>query len=77
MTPAPDGVHLALVGLPGSGKTTTGRRVAERVQRPFLDFDEEIERREGRSVAEIFRTEGEARFRALELSLSEEVPSRN
>ena len=73
MTPAPDGVHIALVGLPGSGKTTTGRRVAERLQRPFLDFDREIERREGHSVTEIFRTGGEERFRALELSLSEEV----
>ena len=73
MTPAPDGAHLALVGLPGSGKTTTGRRVAGRLDRPFLDFDEEIERREGRSIAEIFRTEGEERFRAIELSLSEEV----
>ena len=76
MTPAPEGVHIALVGLPGSGKTTTGRRVAERLRRPFLDFDEEIERRERRSVAEIFRTEGEDRFRALELGLSEEVAGR-
>jgi shikimate kinase len=73
MTPAPDGVHIALVGLPGSGKTTTGRRVAERLERSFLDFDEEIERREGRSVAEIFESGGEERFRGLELGLSEEV----
>jgi len=38
--PAP---HLVLVGLPGSGKSTVGRVVAERLGRPFLDFDREIE----------------------------------
>jgi shikimate kinase len=73
MTPAPEGVHIALVGLPGSGKTTTGRRVAERLHRAFLDFDEEIQRREGHPVAEIFQARGEEYFRALELRLSEEV----
>lgn len=76
MTPAPDGVHIALVGLPGSGKTTTGRRVAERLGRDFLDFDEEIQRREGRSVGEVFASKGEAYFRALEARLSEELAMR-
>jgi shikimate kinase len=73
VTPAPDAVHLALVGLPGSGKTTTGRRVAKLIKRPFLDFDEEIERREGRSVPEIFAAQGEEHFRALEAMLSQEL----
>jgi shikimate kinase len=65
--------HLVLVGLPGSGKTTVGRGVAARLGRPFLDFDEEIERRVGRSVADIFALEGEAHFRQLELGLSKEL----
>lgn len=66
-------MHLALVGLPGSGKTTTGRRVAKVLNRPFLDFDEEIERREGKSVAAIFAAHGEEYFRMLEAKLSEEL----
>ena len=69
--PTPD--HLILVGLPGVGKTAVGRAVAERLGRPFLDFDAEIERREGKSVSEIFAERGEAAFRALERALTEEL----
>jgi shikimate kinase len=65
--------HLILVGLPGSGKSTVGRRVARRLARPFLDFDSEIERREGKSIAEIFSEVGEPGFRALELALTREL----
>ena len=46
--------HVILVGLPGSGKTTVGRSVADRLDRPFLDLDLEIERREGESIGQIF-----------------------
>ncbi len=62
-----------LVGLPGAGKTTVGRRVAAALGRPFLDFDEEIERREGRPVGEIFAERGEGYSRALERRLTEEI----
>lgn len=58
--------HLVLVGMMGVGKSTVGRRVAERLDRPFVDSDEEIVARTGREVAEIFATDGEARFRELE-----------
>jgi shikimate kinase len=61
------------VGLPGSGKSTIGRRVARRLGRPFLDFDSEIERRQGKSIAQIFAEVGEAGFRALELDLTKEL----
>lgn len=67
------GRHVVLVGLPGAGKSTVGRAAAARLSRPFLDFDEEIERRAGMSVAELFERWGEPRFRALELMLTEEV----
>ena len=55
-----------LVGMPGSGKSTVGRELAGRLRSPFVDLDAEIEREAGASVAEIFRTEGEPSFRALE-----------
>jgi shikimate kinase len=65
--------HLIFVGLPGVGKTTIGKAVARRLGRSFLDFDQEIERRSGMEVREIFRVKGEAHFRALELELTREL----
>jgi shikimate kinase len=59
-------VIVYLVGMPGSGKSTVGRELAGRLGVPFVDLDDEIERREGRSVPEIFAAEGEPGFRALE-----------
>jgi shikimate kinase len=50
----------------GSGKTTVGRRVAARLDRPFLDADVELEERSGRSVREWFAEAGEAAFRDAE-----------
>ncbi len=58
--------HVILVGLPGSGKTTVGRLVAAALGAPFVDLDEAIERRAGKSVPRIFAEDGEGAFRALE-----------
>ncbi|MER6424962.1 shikimate kinase [Streptomyces sp. NPDC001137] len=55
-----------LVGLPGSGKSTVGRLLAELVEVGFRDTDEDIERAAGQSIAEIFAEYGEPRFRELE-----------
>lgn len=55
-----------LIGLPGSGKSTIGRRLAKALGLQLLDTDAEIERRTGRTVAEIFGADGEAAFRRLE-----------
>ncbi len=55
-----------LIGLPGSGKSTIGRRLAKTLDCPMLDTDVAIEERTGRSIAEIFATEGEAGFRRIE-----------
>ena len=68
--PAPPAAHLILVGLPGSGKSSLGRRVARQLGVPFLDFDIEIERLEGRTIAEIFAGSGEAYFREREHTLT-------
>lgn len=72
--------HVVLVGLMGSGKTTVGRIVAERSKRPFVDSDEIIEGREGRTVREIWRSDGERAFRVLETAalsdaLDDDTPS--
>lgn len=58
--------NLILVGLPMSGKTVVGRRVAGRLGLEFRDTDALVVQQSGRSVAQIFRDEGEARFRDLE-----------
>ncbi len=55
-----------LVGFMGAGKTTVGRIIAERLGKPFVDSDVLIEQRTGRSVRDIFATEGEPYFRELE-----------
>jgi len=65
--------HLILIGLPGVGKTTIGRGAAQALRRPFLDFDAEIERREGKPVRVIFQELGEDHFRRLEASLTREL----
>jgi shikimate kinase len=60
------GRPLVLVGMMGAGKTTVGRRVAARLNRPFLDSDEEIEKAAQMTVPEIFEQRGEPEFRAGE-----------
>ncbi len=64
--------NLVITGFVGTGKTTIGRRLAARLGWPFLDFDEEIARRAGRSIPQIFEQEGEAAFRAMEAALCQE-----
>ncbi len=64
---------LFLIGYRGTGKSTVGQRVAERLGEPFFDTDVEIERRAGRSIAEIFAGEGETAFRALEASVLDDL----
>jgi shikimate kinase len=54
---------IALVGLMGCGKSSVGRRLAARLELPFVDADEEIERAAGKSIPDIFAEHGEAHFR--------------
>jgi len=57
---------VALIGFMGAGKTTVGQELARRLNWRFADLDQLIESREGRTIPQIFQTEGEAGFRALE-----------
>ncbi len=54
---------IVLVGMPGCGKSAVGRRLAPRLDLPFVDADEQIERAAGQTITEIFADHGEAYFR--------------
>jgi shikimate kinase len=58
--------NIILIGARGAGKTSVGRRLAQRLSRPFVDTDERMERLSGRSVRELFAERGETGFRDLE-----------
>jgi shikimate kinase len=58
--------HLVLIGLPGAGKSTVGRMVAERLQAGFVDIDTILIRKEGKPIALIFAEKGEPAFRDME-----------
>jgi len=66
--------RIYLLGYMGSGKSTIGRSLANELGFLFLDTDTEIEKLEGRSIAEIFKTEGEAAFRQKERQLTSFIP---
>ena len=75
-------MSILLIGYRGSGKTTIGKRLADRLWQPFVDTDELIVRKAGKNIKQIFEEQGEAAFRDLEeqavkeaVSLSEHVIS--
>ena len=59
-------MDIVLVGLPGSGKSVVGKRLAHRHTAEFIDLDERIEHEDGRPIPRIFEEDGEAAFRSLE-----------
>ena len=61
-----DRTNMVLIGMPGSGKTTVGKCLACLSGKPFVDLDQEIVKRAGKSIPEIFAQEGEGAFRKLE-----------
>jgi shikimate kinase len=68
---------VVLVGAPGSGKSTVGRRLAAALDREFLDVDAVVEERAGKPIAEIFVDDGEPAFRALEEATTLELLERS
>jgi len=69
--------HVVLVGMPGAGKSSVGRRLARELSRPFADADEQLELAAGRTIPQIFRDDGEATFRRLETQTLSELVSRH
>ncbi len=67
---------LILVGLPGAGKSSVGRLVANRLGVGFVDFDLALSAQTGRSVAQLFAEQGEAAFRKLEYQLTADLIDR-
>ena len=59
-------MKIVLLGFMGSGKSTIGKLLSERLEVPFLDLDEEIVRKTGLSIPEIFSSLGEEKFREIE-----------
>lgn len=58
--------HVVLIGMMGVGKSTVGPILARRLERPFVDVDDLVTATAGRSIPELFASDGEAAFRALE-----------
>ena len=69
--------NVILIGMPGCGKTTVGRRSAEISGRTFVDLDDEIRSDTGRSISDIFREDGEAYFRHLEALAAKKYGKQN
>lgn len=61
-------MNIVLIGLPGSGKTTVGSSLSEKINRDFFDSDLEIEKSQGKAINEIFKN-GEEYFRNLETEI--------
>ena len=59
-------MNIYLIGMMGSGKSTVGKTLSEKMNKPFIDLDSEIENRTGKNISEIFDTDGEEQFRKME-----------
>lgn len=75
--PREAGPLVVITGFMGTGKTETGRQLAELLGCPFVDTDALIEARAGKSIPEIFASDGEAQFRAREAELCRELAARS
>src|SRR3954466_2305869 len=72
-TAFPEDKNIVITGFMGTGKTTVGRLLAERLQRPFLDMDSVIESHFGKPIPRIFAEDGEPAFRVFEAQLCYEL----
>lgn len=70
------GKNIVLIGFMGSGKSSIGMRLAQKLKRDFVDMDHEIELINGMSIADIFRRFGEVRFRSEETLMARKIGKR-
>lgn len=70
---AAETMNIALIGMAGSGKSTVGTLLAQMLDRRFVDMDEEIVKKAGKSIPEIFAEDGEEAFRSLETQVLSEL----
>lgn len=68
--------RIVLMGFMGAGKTTVGKRLAERISCEFIDTDELIEKEQGKKISDIFAKEGEQAFRNMETGLLRRLQER-
>ena len=68
---------IALIGFMGTGKTAVGKLLAEKLGKEFIGLDTLIEKKTGKSIPEIFRQDGEIRFRELEIEVTREIAEKN
>ena len=59
-------MNIYLIGMMGSGKSTVGKTLSEKMHKPFIDLDSEIEKGTGKNISEIFDNDGEEQFRKME-----------
>ena len=59
-------MNIYLIGMMGSGKSTVGKTLSEKMHKPFIDLDSEIEKGTGENISEIFDIDGEEQFRKME-----------
>jgi len=64
---------VALIGFMGTGKTTVGKALAEKLNRQFIELDELIEKKAGKPISDIFKQEGEIAFRELEIEVTRDI----
>lgn len=69
--------NIVLIGMPSAGKTTIGKMLEDRMQKEFIDLDDIIIEKAGKSIPEIFEESGEAGFRAIETEAAIEVSKLN
>jgi shikimate kinase len=67
---------VALIGFMGTGKTVVGKLLARKLGKEFIELDALIEKRAGKSIPEIFRQDGEMKFRELEMEVTKSVADR-